>query len=114
MTTPPVRLSADARRFADTILSDPGRVAGLLGEFGDDDTHSTTGDPISRVRELFDAIEGSIEVVVANAEEIGDPEYRTQAEGEVIASLITLREIWYRFPELWGRSGGPDGVAAAD
>ena len=105
MRPPSVRLGAAAREAAERVLSSPERVAALLGEGGDLEEGADGRDLVSRIRGVFEMIEGHIPVVVANAEEIGDPEYRTQAEGEVIASLIVLRELWLAVPELRGEGG---------
>lgn len=46
-------------------------------------------------------LEEQLRTVIANANEVDDPSYSLQVRGELIATLIVLRDLWAAFPELW-------------
>ncbi len=84
--------------------------ASLQAFFGDLDPnafleaeHDSSTVPVElsdRLHRLRLVLEGHLRTIVANATELADPEYTRQARGEVIATLIALRELWTCFPEL--------------
>ncbi len=92
-------LGSDRSARIDAFLG-IGVADGLLAR---DAPSGTAEGPVeSRLRDLEALLLQHIDVVIAHAEELADPDYLQQARGEVTATLIVLRELWRRFPELLG------------
>jgi hypothetical protein len=107
MKTKPYEFRSDTLAHLVTVLGDEGRLNGLMAKKRvlPDDWYQEPGDPsappLRRLAELLRTFEEHIRIVAAQREELGCPEYAKQAEGEIVATVIAIREIWDQFPELW-------------
>ena len=96
--------------LATKILGDESRVLGLLGQDNSlpkewkippKDSLLPIND---RLKEYYQELKKHIEIITKQADELGDIDYRKQAEGEVIAILVCIRELFNFFPEIWDES----------